>query len=190
MSQQVEGLRRLLRDHAGRVLALLGQDFAGQLDGPQLEEAIGEALFEAWRGSDRYTPERGTVRAWLFAIARNRARKMVARLSRESVEYVPDLDDAAAPLPEHPEEVASMAKEALAAVRAYLPLLGPRQRAVLRADLASGGQASTDDLARQMQISRNAVHQARRGARQALRSVMERHGHEVPAPNDGDGGRQ
>lgn len=190
MSQQVEGLRRLLQDHAERVLTLLVQDFAGLLDQPRLEEAIGEALFLAWQGGDRYHPDRGTVRAWLFAIARNRARKMVARLSRDEVEFVADLEQAAAATARPAaEEASTMAKETLAAMRACLELLAPRQRAVLHADLANGGQASTDDLASQMNISRNAVYQARRDGRLALRSELKRRGHELPPAADGDGGR-
>lgn len=188
MSQQVEGLRRLLCDHAGRVLTLLSQDFAGLLDQNRLEEAIGEALFLAWQGGERYHPERGTVRAWLFAIARNRARKMVARLSRDEVEFVADLDQAASAAPAAAGEASTMAKETLAAMRGCLEHLAPRQRDVLLADLANDGHASTQDLASQMNISRNAVYQARREGRLALRSALKRCGHELPPAVDGDGG--
>ncbi len=188
MSQQVEGLRRLLEDHAARVLTLLGQDFAGLLDQDRLEEAIGEALFLAWRGGERYHPNRGTVRAWLFAIARNRARKLVERLSRDEVEFVADLDAAGASTRGAVGEAATMAKEALAAMWVCLDQLAPRQRDVLRADLANDGQASTGDLASQMNISRNAVYQARRDGRLALRSALQRRGHELPPAADGHGG--
>lgn len=185
MSQQVEGLRRLLCDHAGRVLTLLAQDFAGLLDQNRLEEAIGEALFLAWQGGERYHPERGSVRAWLFAIARNRARKMVARLSRDEVEFVADIDQAATH--ESAGEATTMAKETLAAMQVCLEQLAPRQRDVLLADLASDGQASTGDLASQMNISRNAVYQARRDGRLALRSALKRRGYELPPAVAGDG---
>lgn len=188
MSQQVEGLRRLLQDHAARVLTLLQQDFAGLLDQARLEEAIGEALFLAWRGGERYHPERGTVRAWLFAIARNRARKMVARLSRDEVEFVAELDEAPASTRGGVGEASTMAKETLAAMRACLDLLAPRQRDVLLADLANDGHASTDELASQMNISRNAVYQARRDGRLALRSALKRRGHELPPAVGGGGG--
>lgn len=183
MSQQVEGLRRLLCDHAGRVLTLLAQDFAGLLDQDRLEEAIGEALFLAWRGSERYHPERGTVRAWLFAIARNRARKLVARLSRDEIEFVADIDQAATH--EGVGEASTMAKEALAAMQVCLDQLAPRQRDVLRADLENDGQAATGELASQMNISRNAVYQARREGRLALWSALKRRGHELPPAVDG-----
>lgn len=188
ISQEVEGLRRLLHDHAARVLTLLVYDFAGQLDRPRLEEAIGEALFLAWRGSERYHPERGTVRAWLFAIARNRARKMVERLSRDEVEFVADLDETGAATRAAVGEALTMAKETLAAMRGCLEHLAPRQRDVLLADLANDGHASTQDLASQMNISRNAVYQARREGRLALRSALKRCGHELPPAVDGDGG--
>jgi DNA-directed RNA polymerase specialized sigma24 family protein len=66
--------------------------------------------------------------------------------------------------------------------------LAPRQRDVLRADLANDGHAATGDLARKMNISHNAVYQARRQGRLALRSALKRCGHELPPAVDGDGG--
>lgn len=47
------------------------------------EEVVQDTLLRAWRNADRYDPERGSMDAWLFAIARNRAvdhhRRRVAR---------------------------------------------------------------------------------------------------------------
>lgn len=60
------------------------------------EEVVQDTLVRAWRHADAYDPERGTVAAWLFGIARNlvidRQRHRAAR---------PD----AVPMPDPPPEV-------------------------------------------------------------------------------------
>jgi DNA-directed RNA polymerase specialized sigma24 family protein len=109
-------------------------------------------------------------------------------LSRDEVEFVADLDETGAATRAAVGEALTMAKEALAAMQICVDQLAPRQRDVLRADLANDGQASTGDLASQMNISRNAVYQARRDGRLALRSALQRRGHELPPAADGHGG--
>lgn len=183
---ETEGLRRLLTDHAGRVLALLRQDFSGVLQWSEVEDALSEAVVLAWRRGERYESSRGSIGTWLFAMARNCARRMVRESLDGVVEFVSDLDHlppvvAAVGVHEAglPERML-MAKEALAAVQECLGELEPRQQAVVAADLTHGGAASADDLAAELQISRNAVYVARNGARRALHLALTRRGHEVP----------
>ncbi|MBL8738264.1 MAG: sigma-70 family RNA polymerase sigma factor [Planctomycetes bacterium] len=184
---QTDGLRRLLADHAGRVLALLRQDFAGVLNLADVEDALSEAVVIAWRRGERYEPSRGGIGTWLFAIARNCARRMVRASLDGVVQCVPDVDRcpplaAAASVHElGQQERQVMAKEALAAVQECLGELEPRQQAVMAADLTQGGAASADDLAEALQISRNAVYVARNGARRAMHLALLRRGHEVPS---------
>lgn len=192
---ETEGLRRLLTDHAGRVLALLRQDFAGVLNLSEVEDALSEAVVIAWRRGERYEPSRGSIGTWLFAMARNCARRMVRESLDGIVQFVADVDHlpsvvAGASVHEAglPERLL-MAKEALSAVQECLGELEPRQQAVVAADLTHGGAASADDLAAALQISRNAVYVARNGARRALHLSLTRRGHEVPTGSD-PGGRQ
>ncbi|MFO1032237.1 MAG: sigma-70 family RNA polymerase sigma factor [Planctomycetota bacterium] len=192
---ETEGLRRLLTDHAGRVLALLRQDFAGVLNLSDLEDALSEAVVIAWRRGERYEPSRGSIGTWLFGMARNCARRMVRESLDDIVQCVADLDRlpvvvAAASVHEAgPSERLLMAKEALAAVRECLGELEPRQQAVVAADLTHGGAASADDLADALAISRNAVYVARNGARRALHLALLRRGHQVPSGCGESGGR-
>ena len=53
------------------------------LDPTQAQEIVQEVFLAAWRDAGRFDPARGSVAAWLFALARN---KTIDRLRRESVE--------------------------------------------------------------------------------------------------------
>ena len=61
-------LRALHAAHAGPIHA-----FALQATGDRqaAEEIVQDTFLRAWRAMDRFDPQRGDVRTWLFAIARN-----------------------------------------------------------------------------------------------------------------------
>jgi RNA polymerase sigma factor, sigma-70 family len=65
------------------------------------EEAVQETFLRAWRAGERFDPEIGSLRTWLFAILRNvvidlgRARSARPRVAEGGVEpFVEPLDDA------------------------------------------------------------------------------------------------
>jgi RNA polymerase sigma-70 factor (ECF subfamily) len=65
------------------------------------EEAVQETFLRAWRAGERFDPEIGSLRTWLFAILRNvvidlgRARAVRPRVAEQGVEpSVEPLDDA------------------------------------------------------------------------------------------------
>jgi len=60
----------LSRAHASALLGWARTRFADQRDA---EEVVAETLALAWRRYDTFDPTRGSVRAWLFGIARNAA---------------------------------------------------------------------------------------------------------------------
>ena len=162
------------------------QDFVGVLNLSDIEDALSQAVVIAWRRGERYEPSRGSIATWLFAMARNCARRMVRASLEGPVQCVADVDClppavAAGSLHEAGlQERLLMAKEALAALHECLGALEPRQQAVMAADLTHGGAASADDLAEALQISRNAVYVARNGARRAMHQALVRRGHELP----------
>lgn len=70
MSQSANAvIQRLHDDHAaalwGYCLRLTGHDHA------RAEDVLQETLLRAWRHTDRLEEARGSVRAWLFTVARN-----------------------------------------------------------------------------------------------------------------------
>jgi DNA-directed RNA polymerase specialized sigma24 family protein len=174
-----EGLRRLLADHAGAVLAMLARDFTGLLDGQQLEDALAEAVVRAWRAGVRYEPISPSPGAWLYVIARNRARSLLEPRRAPELVYVASLDDQPAPSgPTAPDEHAIANSGVLAAdVERCMETLSDQQRAVLRADLAHGGIAPAGMLAAALNTTRSAIYVARHFGRRALRDALRRCGH-------------
>jgi RNA polymerase sigma-70 factor (ECF subfamily) len=63
-----DALRSLYRTYAGELLGFA----LGALDDRQTaEEIVQETFTRAWRHADRYDSKRGSVRTWLYQIARN-----------------------------------------------------------------------------------------------------------------------
>lgn len=72
MSPEMPGvaaeLESLYQEH-GRALLLWARRAVG--DHQQAEDLVQETFARAWAKADRFDPERGSPRAWLFGIARN-----------------------------------------------------------------------------------------------------------------------
>ena len=62
------GIRAAYSAHAGEMFGFAVRSLH---DRGLAEEAVQEAFVRAWRFGDRFDPELGTVRAWLFAILRH-----------------------------------------------------------------------------------------------------------------------
>jgi RNA polymerase sigma-70 factor, ECF subfamily len=62
-------LRQLYQDHAGALLRYVGGLVGGDL--ARAEDVVQETLLRAWRNHDRLDESRGSVRSWLFTVARN-----------------------------------------------------------------------------------------------------------------------
>jgi RNA polymerase sigma-70 factor (ECF subfamily) len=83
-------MERLRVDATGEALRALYRSYAGELLGFALnalgergaaEEVVQEVFTRAWRNADRYDPERGSVRTWLYQIARHAIIDMRRRAS-------------------------------------------------------------------------------------------------------------
>jgi RNA polymerase sigma-70 factor (ECF subfamily) len=83
------GIREAYAAHSGE---LYGFAVRSLRDPGLAEEAVQETFLRAWRAGDRYDPELGSLRTWLFAILRNvvidlgRARAARPRVAVATVE--------------------------------------------------------------------------------------------------------
>lgn len=114
---------------------------------PGAEEVVQEAFLSIWRSGARFDPAKGSVRAWMLGIVRNRA---IDALRRDSSSKAPPLswdDDAiieSRPAEERTEEEALRRSEA-AEVRGALSELPEEQAKVIQ--LAFFGGFSHSEIA-------------------------------------------
>lgn len=133
---------------------------------PDAEEVLQDTWIHAWRRAASYDPSRGTVAAWLVAVARSRAidsyRSAASRLRAETV-VEPD------PPVEVDEPVAHAARLQLhERVVSALATLSPQQRQVL--ELAYFGGLSQSEVSARLGAPLGTV---KSWARQGLRRLRE-----------------
>lgn len=79
-----EALAKLFHIDAGRLIAIARRI----LRRPELaEDAVQEAFVSVWRNSAKFDPDRGSARAWMTTIVRNRALNLLRDSSR--LEFMP-----------------------------------------------------------------------------------------------------
>ncbi|WP_203861271.1 sigma-70 family RNA polymerase sigma factor [Plantactinospora mayteni] len=122
--QDAELLRAMHDEHGDALLAHALRLTSG--DRQRAEDLVQETLLRAWRHPEALDPQRGSVRAWLFTIARNLAIDAWRRRAARIGEVITD------ELPEPPQVVdeADRAVEAWTVAEA-LNRLSPSHREVL-----------------------------------------------------------
>src|SRR5712691_592288 len=124
-----------LYDHYGRVVFGLIYRMLGSPE--SAEEVAQNAFHSVWRQAGAYRPERGSVRTWLLAIARNAAidwrRTKGRRVEREAA-----IDEAAELVEETHVDDRVIARLRAERVRAAIAALPDEQRVVLSLAFWSG----------------------------------------------------
>jgi RNA polymerase sigma factor (sigma-70 family) len=168
MAGDPEGLRRLLACHGGRVREAVRFEFPG-LDQSLLDDVMSLASLRVWRARHRYTPERGSLRAWLMVIARNCAIRLLAERNREGLIFTANLDGVPAP----DQEINMAVVQAINDVRTCISQLPKQQRVVILADLAAGGLANCKELAQELGTSNRSVRVSRANGLRQLRTALQ-----------------
>jgi RNA polymerase sigma-70 factor (ECF subfamily) len=159
-------LRALHDEHAGALWAYVVR-LTGDPAGAQ--DVVQETLLRAWRHPDALDPARGSVRAWLFTVAR----RLVIddwRSKRSRVETLPGL------LPEQPVESGDETERVLQSwvVLEALRQLSPEHRAVLVQCYYRG--RSVTEAARELGVPEGTVKSRPHYALQRLRLALQEMG--------------
>ncbi|HWM10918.1 MAG TPA: sigma-70 family RNA polymerase sigma factor [Solirubrobacteraceae bacterium] len=171
-------MERLRADATGEALRELYRAYSGELLGFALnalgergaaEEIVQEVFTRAWRHADRYDPARGSVRTWLYQIARHAIIDMRRRASaRPSLAPGEPLFETAAP--------GDSIEQAMLGwqVAAALERLTPEHRQMIR--LAHFQGLSVREIAERCELPVGTVKSRTWYALRSLRLVLEEMG--------------
>lgn len=178
LDREQEGIVRLLRAYARRVKLSLLRHFQGILSEEEADEVIQEAAFKAWEKAEKFDDADGTLGGWFYIIAYHTAVDALRRL--------PDGDQRPLPLEIEPEFTArvpavidedeELSTDECNALLMEIETLGEKQRVIIKADMAAGGEADTEYLAKKLGVSKQTIYSYRNKAHKALRRRLERHG--------------
>jgi RNA polymerase sigma-70 factor (ECF subfamily) len=153
--------RRYDRRLYGLGLRLLG-------DGGLAEELVQETFVRLWRTADRFDPERGTVTAFIFAIARRLAIDLWRRPSSRPFEPEPESEAGGKPDTEFDQVLLQVA------VRDALDSLSDAHRQVL--ELSYHADLTQTEIARRLGISLGTVKSRSYHALRAFQRAVEERG--------------
>jgi len=152
------------------------------------EDAWQETLIRLINGINRFDPEKGSLSSWSFKLAQNCARSILrVEKKHPCAEAHDDIerDKRRPPQEEQSLKQRTQAERRADQIREAIDRLPPKERRVIRADLAHpDGKAPAGELAEAWETNENAIHQARSRAKKKLREELERRGiyHEESRP--------
>ncbi len=155
----------LYRDLAPRIYAFVRRTTGNT---HAAEDVVQETFTEFWKRLDRYNPETGSLRSWLFGIARKRA----ADWWRKQNAYEPELDE---PVAAVQIELSSLLNEAMAQ-------LARPQRQLLWLREVEG--QSYEELAVIFEIPLGTVRSRLFAAREAFRNIWLSEPREQEVPHE------
>jgi RNA polymerase sigma-70 factor (ECF subfamily) len=178
-SDDAELMERLRSDPTGEALRALYRTYAGELLGFALnalsdretaEEIVQETFTRAWRHADSYDAARGSVRTWLYQIARHAIIDARRRASARPTLVGAELDDVSGAVGGDAIDQAMLGWQ----VAAALDRLSPEHRQVIR--LAHVRGMSVREIAEACGLPEGTVKSRTWYALRSLRLVLEEMG--------------
>lgn len=174
LDKEQEGLVRLLRAYAGRVKWQLLERFDGLLTSEDADEIIQTAAFNAWTHADKFDDTKGNLDGWFYRIAYNAA---IDELRRQpdgkdrpvELDVDPCIDGRTPACLEDDELPPEIERDLLAEIET----LGEKQKLIIKADIAAGGEADAEQLAQRLGSPKQHVYSYRNKAHAALLKRMQ-----------------
>lgn len=164
-----KALAQLIDQYAGYVLATVRAAGAGVLAEADLEEAAADTFVKLWGAAASVRPEKGGLKAYLGAIARNEARSRV----RRARPVLPLEEDFLLPADQQAQQ-ALEEREQAALVRQALEMLEPATKEVFLRYYYQ--RQKTAQIAGEMQMNASTVRSRLARGRAALRKALQERG--------------
>ncbi|PWJ56469.1 RNA polymerase sigma-70 factor, ECF subfamily [Quadrisphaera granulorum] len=123
MGRSAFDVRAAYAEHSASLVAFAASALR---DRTLAEDCVQEVFLRAWRSADRHDPDRGSVRTWLFAIARN----VVVDAARARTRRAPVVADGSTPEQADPRDAPAAVVERMRLAQA-LAALSPEHRQVV-----------------------------------------------------------
>jgi len=178
LDKEQEGIVRLLRAYARRVKWLLLAKFDGLITGAEADEIIQDAAFKAWQKIEQFDDTKAQLGGWFYKIAYHAAvdelRKLPDGRDRPvELGIEPEAETRSPACLENDEPPPEIEQDLLAEIET----LGERQKLIIKADMAAGGEADAEILAKRLGIPKQYVYSYRNKAHTALLKRMQKRGH-------------
>ena len=172
------GLRLFLERFGGRLKGFLVKYYSSVLQEGELNEALNAAVYNIWRFAERYDESKGSLSSWCIRIAQRAAQNILRREMRyrsKNLEYDVSHDPTGDPPPEETVQAAGQIDDPqLEVLYGAIEALPPLQKAIIKADLASGdGLADARRLAEIHGTSKNSIYVSRGKAKENLKKQVE-----------------
>lgn len=128
----------------------------------EAEDLLHDVFLEAWRRSSDYSPERGSVRAWLMLRTRSRALDRLKSAGRRPAEHAERVAEECAPPADESVDQGRL--------RQLLERMPEAQREVLMLGYFEG--SSSAEISERLQIPVGTVKSRTRAALEALRDML------------------
>jgi RNA polymerase sigma-70 factor (ECF subfamily) len=137
-------------------------------DASMAEDLVQDVMLILWRKAALYSPERGSVAAWVFTIARNRR---IDKLRRQSPQAYDDIDDLDLESPDASGEEEVHVRQQSTLVSAAVAQLPPDQKRVI--ELSFIHDMPQVDIAQELGVPLGTVKSRMRLAYGKLRERLE-----------------
>lgn len=164
-SQDRAAFQALFEHFAPRIKAMM---LKGGMGAMQAEDLMQDVMMTVWRKSSQFSPDRGTVSAWIFTIARNARIDLMRKASSRPYDDVYEMEIAADDKSSDDEVLQSQREECVSAALQDLP---KDQREVIQ--LAFVADLSQSEIAKKLSLPIGTVKSRMRLAYGKLKGKLE-----------------
>lgn len=177
----------LLRKHGGTIKGMVWAKFGNALQEDEVHDVLIRTATKAWRYAASFDDRKASLGTWLVAIALREAADVLKENTPEfgRIDDEDSVEDCLSDADATDDSEAETKKDdkLFRDLQTVITSLPPLQRAVIEADLACGGTADAERLAKSHGTTKNSIYVSRVKAKKRIETEMTKLGHFEPAGN-------